>query len=133
VVASALVPTSRNQRKKTECGEVNGREARLGQAHHSRSITDQSLHRAFDLQQILFGYAVRREEGDRGVTPVIDFSGRSILSVESKHRKKFDGGDPEILKIWNLLDQAGVRTSEPSLDARIWMLAAHMHLVDDGP
>jgi hypothetical protein len=47
---------------------------------------------------------VRGEEGDRSVTPVIDFSGWSILSVELEHGKKFHGGNPEVLKIWNLLD-----------------------------
>src|ERR1700750_2813849 len=32
---------------------------------------------------------VRGEEGDRSVTPVIDFSGRSMLSIELKPWKQF--------------------------------------------
>jgi hypothetical protein len=48
---------------------------------------------------------VRGEETDRSVTPVVDKSGWAILRVELEDRKKFHGGNPESLKIRDLINE----------------------------
>src|SRR6266436_7355281 len=78
---------------------------------------------------------VRSKEGDGRVTPVIDQPRRGILSVKLKYGKKLDRRDPELLKVRNLLDQAGIRTSKLVRYTGTGMPgeASHMHLVNDGP
>jgi hypothetical protein len=78
---------------------------------------------------------MRSKERDRRVSPVIDLSRRGILCVELENRKKLDRGDPELLKIRNLLDQAGIRTSELVRYTGTGMSseASHVHLIDDSP
>ena len=55
---------------------------------------------------------MRREERDRGVPPVIDETRRAVLPIELEYRQQFHGGDPEIAKIRDLLDHAGVGPSQ---------------------
>ena len=78
---------------------------------------------------------VRREERDRRVAPVVDLSRRAVLGVELEHRQQLDRRDAELLKIRNLLDQAGERAARLLGDAGAGMAgeAAHVHLVNDGP
>ena len=54
---------------------------------------------------------VRREERDRCVAPVVDLARRAILGIELEHRQQLDRGDPELLEIRDLLDQAGERAA----------------------
>ena len=77
---------------------------------------------------------VRREERDRRVAPVVDLARRAVLGIELEHRQQLDGGDPELLEIRDLLDQAGVGAAGLLADAGAGMAgeAAHVHLVDDG-
>ena len=42
------------------------------------------------------------------IAPVVDQARRAILGIELKHGQQFDGGDAELLKIGNLVDQSGV-------------------------
>ena len=51
---------------------------------------------------------MRREERDRRIAPVVDLARRTVLGIELKDRQQFDGGDPELLEVGNLLDQTGV-------------------------
>ena len=78
---------------------------------------------------------VRREERNRRIAPVIDFSRRAILGIELEDRQQFDGGDAEFLEIGNLLDQTGIGAASVLGDAGTGMAgeSAHVHLVDDGP
>ena len=77
---------------------------------------------------------VRREEGDRLVTPVVDQPRRAGLGVEREHRQQFDGGDAEFPEIGDLLDQPGERAAGLLSDAgaRVAGESADVHLVDDG-
>ena len=52
---------------------------------------------------------VRREERDRRIAPVVDLARRAVLGVELEHRQQLHRGDPELLEIGDLLDQAGDR------------------------
>ena len=78
---------------------------------------------------------VRREERNRRIAPVIDFSRRAILGIELEDRQQFDGGDAELLQIRNLLDQTGIGAASLLGNAGTGMAgeAPHVHLVDDGP
>src|SRR5262249_42636956 len=71
---------------------------------------------------------MRREEGDRRVTPVVDLSGRAVLSVELKHRQKLHSRDAEALQIRNLFDEPCERAAFRLADSRAGMAgeAAHM-------
>ena len=77
---------------------------------------------------------VRREEGDRLVTPVVDQPRRASLGVERVHRKQFDGGDAEFPEIGDLLDQSGERAPGLLTDpgAGVASESADVHLIDDG-
>ncbi len=77
---------------------------------------------------------MRRKERDRRITPVIDQPGRSILRIELEHRQQFDGGDAELLKIRNLLDQAGVSAARFFRKPGAGMAgeASHVHFINDG-
>ena len=78
---------------------------------------------------------VRGKEADRRVSPVVDLPRRGILSIELKDGKKFNRSDPELLKVRNLLDQAGICTSElvRYTGTRMSGEASHVHLVNNGP
>ena len=77
---------------------------------------------------------VRRKERNRCIAPVIDRPCGAILSVELEDRQQFDGGDAELLKIRNLLDQTGVRAAVLSGTPELGCgrEPAHVHLVNDG-
>ena len=77
---------------------------------------------------------VRREERDRRVAPVVDLARRAVLGVELEHRQQLHRGDPELLEIGDLLDQAGEGAAGLLADAGAGVAgeAAHVHLVDDG-
>ncbi len=78
---------------------------------------------------------MRRKERDRRISPVVHQSGRSILDVELEHRQQFDGCDAELLKIGNLLDQAGISAALLFGNSGIGMAreTCNVHLVNDGP
>ena len=77
---------------------------------------------------------VRREERDRRVAPVVDLARRAVLGIELEHRQQLHRGDPELLEIRDLLDQAGEGAAGLLADAGAGMAgeAAHVHLVHDG-
>jgi hypothetical protein len=77
---------------------------------------------------------VRSEERDRRITPVVDLARRTILGIELKHRQQLHRGDPELLEIRDLLDQARERAAGLLADPGAGMAgeAAHMHLIHDG-
>ena len=51
---------------------------------------------------------MRRKERDRCITPVIDKSRRAILGIELKDGQQFHSGDPEFVKIGDLLNQSSI-------------------------
>src|ERR1700692_2997293 len=51
---------------------------------------------------------MRSKERNGCVTPVINQSQRSVLRVELEYGKKLHGSDPELLKVRDLLNQAGL-------------------------
>ena len=69
------------------------------------------------------------EEIDRHVPPVISFLGIELLDGH-----QFDKRDAQLLKIWNLLDQAGERAAILRSDAAggAGGETLQMHFVDDG-
>jgi hypothetical protein len=77
---------------------------------------------------------VRREERDRRIAPIVDLAGRTIPGVELEHRQQLHRGDPELLEIRDLLDQARERAAGLLADAGAGVAgeAAHVHLVHDG-
>jgi hypothetical protein len=77
---------------------------------------------------------VRCEERDRCIAPVVDLARRAVLGIELEPRQQFHRGDPELLEIWDLLDQAGERAALLLADPRAGVPceAAHVHLVYDG-
>jgi hypothetical protein len=77
---------------------------------------------------------VRGEEGNRRIAPVVDQARRAVLRIELEYGEEFDRGDPEILKIRNLVDHAGVRPALVGHDAgaRMPRETSDVHLVDHG-
>src|SRR6185369_672357 len=77
---------------------------------------------------------MRRKEGNRRITPVIDAARRTILRVELKHRQQLDRRDAQVLEVRNFLDQASVGATLRLCDAGTGMAgeAPDVHLVDDG-
>lgn len=77
---------------------------------------------------------VRSEETDRRIAPVVGEAWRAILGIELEYRQQFDRRDPEVLKIRDLLDQAGIRAAPGVAEARTRVAgeASHMHLINDG-
>src|SRR5580692_11225048 len=77
---------------------------------------------------------MRREERNRRVAPIINPAGWRILRVELKYGQEFNGGDAELLKIRNLLDQTGISAAclfrKPG--AGMACEASHVHLVNNG-
>ena len=78
---------------------------------------------------------MRRKERDRRIAPVVDLARRTILGIELKYRQQFHGGDAELLKVRNLLDQSCIGAAVCSLDAGTWVARepADVHFVNDGP
>src|SRR5271163_1398551 len=76
---------------------------------------------------------MRREDREGLVPPVIAKAWWAVLLIERKDRQQLDGAYPELLQIWDLLDQPGVSAPPARVDARTWMPGepADMHLVDD--
>ena len=59
---------------------------------------------------------VRREEVQRHVAPIVFF-----VRVALKDGHQFDNGDPKVLEIWDLFDQAGVGSGSGWMHAGIGM------------
>src|SRR5262249_11934339 len=78
---------------------------------------------------------VRRKEGDRLVTPVVDVPGRGIVSIELEHWHQFNCGHAHFLQIRNHLDQTGKGAASVLRDAGTRMTGepTHMQFVDDSP
>ena len=76
---------------------------------------------------------VRRKEGDRRVSPIVDQTGRTIHCIEFKHRQQFNRCDPEFFKIRDLFDDTSVGAALLLRDSGIWVVreSTYMHLVDD--
>jgi hypothetical protein len=57
------------------------------------------------------------------------------VRIELKYRKELYGCDSEVLKVRNLLNQAGVSSTKAVSDAGVGMLrkASDMHFIDDRP
>jgi hypothetical protein len=74
--------------------------------------------------------AVRREQRDRGVAPVVDAARGRILRVELEDREQLDGRHAESLQVRDLPDQAGIGAGLPGRHARARMAgeAAHVDL-----
>jgi hypothetical protein len=74
------------------------------------------------------------EKRYRGIPPVVAQAWRTILAVELEHRKKLNGGDAEILQVWDLLDHGRIGSAPLRGDpgARMPREAGDVHLVDDG-
>ena len=78
---------------------------------------------------------MRREERNRRVAPIVNLARRTVLGIELENRQQLDRRNPELFQIGNLLDQAGIRSTQVFLEAGARMPgeAADVHLVDDGP
>ena len=59
---------------------------------------------------------VRREEVQRHVAPIVSF-----VRVALKDGHQLDNGDPKVLEIWDLFDQAGVGSGSGWMHAGIGM------------
>jgi hypothetical protein len=44
------------------------------------------------------------EKRNRRITPIVNPAWWAILRIKLKYGEKFQGRDPEVLEIWNLLD-----------------------------
>ena len=55
---------------------------------------------------------VRREERNRRVAPIVHLARWTVLGIELKDRQQLDRRHPELLQIGNLLDQAGIGSSQ---------------------
>jgi hypothetical protein len=77
--------------------------------------------------------AVRREERDGTVAPVVLPLGRRVLYVEMLHRQELHRGDAQIFQVGNLLDEPEVGPAPLGRDARARVAgeAADVHLVKD--
>src|SRR5262249_40873527 len=79
---------------------------------------------------------MRREERQRLIAPVVHASvtRRHGLRVELKHWQELERSDTQLLKIRDLLDQAGICASSLLRHARARMSgeSANVHLVHDG-
>src|SRR5882672_6741301 len=77
---------------------------------------------------------VWRKIRNRRVSPVVDESRRCIQSVELEYRQQLNSGDPELLEIWNFLNQTGICAACSFRNPGIGMAreTCNVHLVDDG-
>src|SRR5205807_7889725 len=97
--------------------------------HHIAKLVDRAkrfLARAVGL--------VRREKRNRRVSPVVDQSGRTVLSIELEDRQQFDCSDPEILEIGYFLDQSRIGAAYVLSNAGTGVSseAADVHFIYDG-
>src|SRR5690348_9509526 len=77
---------------------------------------------------------MRRKERDGCVTPIIDNSRWAILGIKLEDGQQFHCGDPEFLKIPDLLDQSPVSAASLLHDAGTGVKCEprYMHLIDNG-
>ena len=90
------------------------------------------VHRTERIQARAIG-AVRREEGNWCITPVIHQSRGAVLNVELEHRQKLDRCDAQALEIRDFLDEARKRPPYLLVNAGTGVTreASYMHLIDD--
>ena len=76
---------------------------------------------------------VRRKEGDRGISPVIDQPARGILLIELEHRQQLDRGDPQVFQVGDFIDytQVGAAPLGRHTGVGVFGQPAYVHLVDN--
>ena len=93
--------------------------------NHFESGPMQGLHHVAELvdgaQGILPGTVgrVRSKERYRAVAPVVHAARRAVLEIKLENRQQFDGGNPEILQVGNLLDQPAICATLAGSNPRI--------------
>src|SRR5271166_3831546 len=77
---------------------------------------------------------MRSKKRDRGISPIVDQARRTLLPLELEDREQLNGGDPEVLQVWDLLDHPRIGPAPLRRDpgARMPRETGDVHLVDHG-